>query len=390
MTTPADATSGVDRTTLVRLTAAKSIANTALRWIPPFLPTLEKAFGATTTQLTTVIGVGELAGLSTIGVGRHLDRGNERAVMVGSMGLVALSSVVALAGSLATFAVAFILLILGVANFTVAGHAWISNQVDYRWRARSIGLFEVSWALALLIGAPVIAILINLFGWRGPFVALAVGAGLAAVVVAATLPRPEPADHTGGQALPTLRQGLRVVTPRAWATLVGSATMAMAGLSIFVISGSWLDDGFGVSTGGIGAVAVGFGAVELLSSLGSATFADRIGKMRSTLAGLLVLLVGLGVMLSAGDTLAIGIAGLLVLLLGFEYGFVTSLSLVSEAMPDARGTTLALANGIGTVARAFGAIVGGWLYGRYGIEGTAALSASAAVTSLSCFALSRR
>ena len=390
MTTRADATSGVDRTTLVRLTAAKSIANTALRWIPPFLPTLEKAFGATTTQLTTVIGMGELAGLSTIGVGRHLDRGNERAVMVGSMGLVALSSVVALAGSLATFAVAFVLLILGVANFTVAGHAWISNQVDYRWRARSIGLFEVSWALALLIGAPVIAMLINLFGWRGPFIALAAGAGLAAVVVAATLPRPEPADHTGGQVQPTLRQGLRVVTPRAWATLVGSATMAMAGLSIFVISGSWLDDAFGVSTGGIGAVAVGFGAVELLSSLGSATFADRVGKMRSTLAGLLVLLVGLGVMLSAGDALAIGVAGLLVLLLGFEYGFVTSLSLVSEAMPDARGTTLALANGIGTVARAFGAIVGGWLYGRYGIEGTAALSASAAVTSLCCFTLSRR
>ena len=38
--------------------------------------------------------------------------------------------------------------------------------------------------------------------------------------------------------------------------MIGSATTAMAGLSVFVVSGSWLDDAFGVSTGGIGAVAM--------------------------------------------------------------------------------------------------------------------------------------
>lgn len=390
MATTADIRQGVDRSTLLRLTGAKAIANTALRWVPPFLPTLERAFGATTTQLTTVIGASEFAGLSTIAAGRHLDRGNERAVMVTAMGLVAASSVVALGGSVLTFAIAFVLLVLGVANFTVAGHAWISDQVDYRWRARSIGLFEVSWALGLLLGAPLVAVLINVFGWRGPFVFLAVAASGAAVTVAMTLPAPDRGARPASAAEPTLWRGVRVVTPRAWATLVGSAAMAMAGLSVFVISGAWLDDAFGVSTGGIGAVAMAFGAMELVSSLSSATFADRLGKLRSTMAGLVVLAAGLGIMLVAGDRLVLGVAGLLVLLLGFEYGFVTSLSLVSEAMPEARGTTLALANAVGTVARAIGAIVGGWLYGRYGIEGTAALSGAAVTTSLACFLLSRR
>lgn len=392
MTTGADLRSGVDRASLVRLTTAKTVANAALRWIPPFLPTLERAFGATTTQLTTVIGAGEAAGLSTIAAGRHLDRGRERVVMVGAMGLVAASCVVALGGTVVTFAVAVVLLILGVSNFTVAGHAWISDQVDYRWRARSIGLFEVSWALGLLIGAPIVALLINRFGWRGPFVFLALAASAAAVTVALTLPAarssgtpPRPAVAT-----PQRRSGLRVVTPRAWATLIGSATMAMAGLSVFVISGTWLNDAFDVSTGGIGIVAMAFGAMELVSSLGSAGFADRLGKLRSTLAGLVVVGAGLVVMLSAGDRVVMGVAGLLVLLLGFEYGFVTSLSLVSEAMPEARGTTLALANAVGTLARAIGAVVGGWLYGRYGIEGTAALSGAAAATSTTCFLLSRR
>ena len=123
--------------------------------------------------------------------------------------------------------------------------------------------------------------------------------------------------------------------------------MALAGISVFVISGSWLDDAFGVSTGGIGVIAMGLGAVELLASSSIAAFADRIGKLRSTVAGIVTLAVGLTIMVSAGDEMAVGVIGLLVFLLGFEYGFVTSLSLTSEAMPEARGATLAIGSAVG-------------------------------------------
>jgi DHA1 family inner membrane transport protein len=133
--------SGVPGATLARLTAAKTVANIALRWIPPFLPTLGRAFGASTTQLTTVLGVGEAAGLSTIFVGRHLDRGRERTVMITAIGLVGVSALLALVGTLTAFAVSFFVLVLGVSNLTVAGQAWISHRVDYRRLARSIWLY---------------------------------------------------------------------------------------------------------------------------------------------------------------------------------------------------------------------------------------------------------
>ena len=374
--------------TLARLTAAKAVANTALRWIPPFLPTLERAFGVSTTQLTTVLGLGETAGLSTVFVGRHLDKGRERLVMIGGLTAISMSSLIALGGSIWTFAIAFVLLILGVANFTVAGHVWISHRIDYRWRARSIGLFETSWALALLIGGPIIAVLINLFGWRGPFVFLAVACALAAIGVAVSLPVPGLKASDDTDSVPTgPRQRL---TRKAWLVVFGSASMAPAGLSIFVISGTWLDDAFGVSTGGLGLIVMGFGAIELVASIGTATFADRLGKMRSTLGGLAVLLVGLAVMLAAGDRLWVGVAALLILLLGFEYGFVTSLSLVSEAMPGARGTTLAISNAVGTLTRGTGTILSGLLYGVWGISGSAALSAGAAAIAATCLLLSRR
>ena len=387
---------------LVRLTGAKTVANTALRWVPLFLPTLERAFGATTAQLTTVLGASELAGLSTMAVGAHLDRGRERVVLITSLLLVALSSLIALGGSSATFAIAFFVLVAGVANYTVAGQTWISHRVDYRGRARALGLYETSWALALLIGAPLVAVLINAFGWRGPFVALAAAALVGVVIVARRLPRHVPApavrpvvgnhrERDGRDGLPTSRSEPRQrITPTAWLVMVGSATTAMAGLSVFVISGSWLDDAFGVSTGGVGIVAVAFGGVELVASLTSAAVADNVGKLRSTLSGIVLLVLGLGVMLVAGDRLGIGIAGLLLFLLGFEFAFVTSLSLVSEAMPDARGTTLAISNAVGTVARAVGAVLSGWLFGAHGITGTAALSAVAATTAGICLLVSRR
>jgi predicted MFS family arabinose efflux permease len=215
------------------------------------------------------------------------------------------------------------------------------------------------------------------------------------VVVATTLPvAPQTAatesDEIGDISEDDVGSPRQPLTKRAWLVVFGSALMATAGLSVFVISGTWLHDAFGVSTAGIGFAAMAFGGIELLASTSTAAFADRLGKLRSTIAGLVTLVVGLAVMLSSNGHLAVGMVGLLIFLLGFEYGFVTSLSLTSEAMPEARGTTLALSNAIGTVARGAGAIISGWLYGLHGIAGTALLSACAAAVSLTCFLLSRR
>lgn len=387
---------------LARLTAAKAVANTALRWAPPFLPVLEKAFGASTAQMTTVLGAGEMAGLSTVAVGRFLDRGRERIVMSIALVAIAVASLIALVGTTFSFAVGFVVVVIGVSNCTVAGHSHISHRVPYAQRARAIGLYETSWALALLVGAPIIAGLIALFGWRGPYVLLAVAATAAAAMIWTShddpappstptiLDAPELAHGPAVDVASTPRSGIRSLDARAWAVVAGSAGLAVSGLSVFAVSGAWLDDAFGVSTGGLGAVAMGFGALELLGSTASAGLADRLGKLRGTMLGIVVLLTGLGVMAFADDSLWIGVAGILLFLCGFEFGFVTSLSLVTEAMPEARGTTIAVSSGVGTVARGTATIASGALFTAYGIAGTLVLSCAGALLSVGAFALSRR
>ena len=393
---PADGAGGSLPPSLGRLMAGKAVANTALRWVPPFLPTLERAFGASTTQLTTILGAAEMSGLSTIAAGRHLDRGRERLIMTIGLVCIVVASLVALVGFTFTFAVGAVLVVIGVAGATVAGHAFISHRVAYDLRARSIGIFETSWALALLVGAPVFAVLIELFGWRGPYVALALSAAAIGTVIwrsptlAAPPPGPPRAAEVEVDTDDSMRRTIGAFTPAAWCIVAGSSFVAMAGLSVFAVSGSWLDDAFGVSTGGLGAVAMGFGAVELLSSSGSAAFADRIGKLRGTVGGIALLLVGALVMTVADSTLWIGVIGILALLCGFEFAIVTSFSLVSEAVPAARGTTIAVSSALSTVARGTGTMAGGWLYGIHGIEGTLALSAVAATLSAAAFLAGRR
>jgi predicted MFS family arabinose efflux permease len=364
------------------LTAAKAVANAALRWVGPFLPTLERGFGTTTGTLTGIMGVAELGGLSTAVTGGTLDRGHERRVFTLGLVAVAVSSLVALGGTVPLFAVSYLLLILGVGHLTMAGHAWIAHRVPFAARNRAIGAFETSWAIALLVGAPLLALLIRWFDWRGAYVGLLIGSAIAAGAVMLLV--------APGVPTPRRQAGDRAPLPRtAWAPMLGSAATAAAGLSVFIVSGVWLDDSHGVSTGGLGLIAAGFGAVELMSSSSVALFADRVGARRSVLAGLAVIGAGLATMALSDSSRGWAIAGLAMFLAGFEYGFVASLTMVTEAAPEARGRAIGVSNTIGTLARSGSVVASGQLYEAFGMSGPILYSATAATLAAVAIGITR-
>jgi predicted MFS family arabinose efflux permease len=358
------------RRQLLVMTAAKSVSNTALRWVGPFLPTLERAFGTTTGTLTGIMGFAELGGLSTGLTGPAIDRGHQRTVFLAGLGAVAASSAIALGGTVTTFAISFVILVIGVGNLTVAGHAWIGDHVPFAARSRAIGVFETSWAVALLVGAPLLALLIHWVGWRGPYVALLIGAMVATLVAGLVI--------KAGNRLPRSAEAVVQRLPQsAWSPMLTTAAFAAAGLSVFIVSGVWLDDAHGVSTGGLGLIAAGFGAVELCASGSVALFADRVGARRSVIGGLLVLGCGLAVMATSGPSRALAVGGLVVFLAGFEFGLVASLTMVTEAAPDGRGRAIGLASMLATLSRAVAVVASGQLYEAFGMTGPMTLSAIA-------------
>jgi len=87
---------------------------------------------------------------------------------------------------------------------------------------------------------------------------------------------------------------------------------------------------------------------------------------------------------------AIGAIGLFLFFLGFEFAIVTSFSIVSEAMPAARGRALATNNAVSTVARGCGIVASGVLYEQFGINGPAAISITTAVIGLMLLSIGLR
>jgi MFS transporter, DHA1 family, inner membrane transport protein len=144
----------------------------------------------------------------------------------------------------------------------------------------------------------------------------------------------------------------------------------------------WLDEQHGVSVGGLGLIAAGLGVVELAASSAVATVGDRIGTVRSVVIGLAVLLGGLGLMATSGPSRTLAVSGLIVFIAGFEFAFVSTLTLVTEAAPEARGRAIGIGNAIGTLARAGAVAASGRLYEGFGIGGAIGLSGVAAVVAL--------
>ena len=124
--------------------------------------------------------------------------------------------------------------------------------------------------------------------------------------------------------------------------------------------------------------------------------ADRIGLRRAVTGGAAMLGLGIGIIAASGDSTLVAVVGLLTLVAGFEFGFVASLSVMSEAAPEARGTALAVGNAVGTLSRSAAVVLSGQLYEAVGISGPlglatvaltarpAALVLSAAAVSLAC------
>jgi predicted MFS family arabinose efflux permease len=370
----------IGRSELIRLTYGKGTVNTAIRWLPFFLPTLAIAFDASTTTLAVLLGVAEASGLSTMLVGRWLDAGGERLVIVISLVGVAVSSALALVGSIWFFAAAMVVLGIATGHVTVAGHAWISARVPFDRRARFIGIYEISWASALLVGVPISAALITIVDWRAPFIAVAIAALIAAALIAAiddgevrAQQREAPVDRTR-------------LSLDAWIVIGISASIAMAGLTVIVITGTWLDDVLGVSTGGVGLIAMAFGLAELTASTSSSAFADRIGKRRSMQLSVSCTIIGLTLIYLTGTSLLLGTVALVVFFVGFEYSIVTSFSLVSEAMPSARGRALGIGNAVSTASRGIGVALSGVLYDRFTIDGPVGMSLAVAFLTLGLLA----
>jgi DHA1 family inner membrane transport protein len=287
---------------------------------------------------------------------------------------------------------------VGAGMFLPAAYAWVGDEIPYEERARVMGRVVFGWALALVAGVPIGALIGEVAGWREALVVMAVLAVAAALAAARLLPRrsgaPVPERPIGrgrnGQLAKAPRAGIRAAlgVPGVPRLLAVNLLDMFAFYGVYTYLGSFLRDELDVGSGVAGAIILLYGlGVAAISLNGS--LLDRVGKPRALVAGLLgntavmVALPWLG-----GQPAALGAA---VAILGVtQGGFLTAMATVTtQASAEARGTVVALMSCTTYIGVSLGAAVMGPIFDGPGFGVVGAISATAALLGVAVFRIRR-
>lgn len=360
-------------TTLCRL-----VLNTARRFAYPFAPALSRGLGVPLTAITSLIAVNQATAVLGLFFGPIADRLGYRLMMLSGMTLLVAGMFAA--GLFPFYGVVLVALFLagmGKSIFDPALQAYVSERVPFHRRGLVIGFLEFAWAGSTLLGIPLIALLIDRFGWRAPFFAMG-GLGILGILMLRIIIEKGKQGPASTQRQPLFKGAWRQLLREraALGALSYAFWISVANDNLFVVYGAWLEKQFGLSIVALGLGTSVIGIAELAGETLTATLADRLGLKRSVIGGMAACLICYGILPFLGQTLAMALAGLFIIFLTFEFTIVTSLSLFTELVPASRATMMASYFASAGIGRVVGALIGGpiWLVG--GIYATALVSAA--------------
>ncbi|MCP4965170.1 MAG: MFS transporter [bacterium] len=353
------------RISLGYLTGLRLIINTAARFVSFFLPAIARGLGIPLERAGDLISIRWAAGLPTPLFMAAMSRGRPRRNLIGlGLGLFALGSLTTAATNVYVGAViGFIMMGVAKPLFDVSSQAYLADRVPYEKRGRVLGIFELTWAGGLLVGAPLAGWMIRAWGWRSPFWLLGVLVAAGALAVGSLLDK-DTGDVHGAA-------GRLYLDRTSAALLVASGLFSMAAELMFVVLGAWLEDSFGLSLVAAGGIAVFIGLAELSGEGAVTAFSDRIGKRRSVFAGMLTSAAGFGIFAASSGSLAGGVAPIMLAYFGFELAIVSSIPYASEIHPHARARFLSWLVVGWSLGRTFGSAIGPRLYLGSGIAAAA-------------------
>lgn len=367
-------------------TLCRVIFNTSRRFAYPFAPVLSRGLGVELTAITSLIAANQATALFGIFFGPVADRLGYRLMMLAALAMLTLGM---FAGGFFPFygviLIALFLAGIGKTIFDPAVQAYASEKVPFKQRGLVIGLIEYSWSASTLAGIPLIALLIDRFGWRSPFFVLGGLSLMGMIMLAIIIPR-DNKKNTSHHSMNLWSAWRRLLKKRTALGAIGFAFfISAANDNLFVVYGAWLEQSYGLSIIALGMSTGLIGIAELSGETLTAAFADRFGLKRTVLSALTLCLISYGILPFLGLTMPLALTGLFFIFLTFEFAIVTSMSLFTELFPEYRATMMSgffAAAGMGRIA---GALMGGHVWLTGGISATGL--ASAAVTGLGLVSL---
>lgn len=371
--------------------------NTAFRMVYPLLPFLSVGLGvdlATASLVVTVlVGTGLLSPLG----GLLGDRYGERpAMLLGLAVIVAGAAACALAPSFWALLLGNLLIGLGASIYLPPVQSYASARSSYAQRGRVLGILELSWALAALIGVAGLTLVVERLGSVAPaYWAIVAGALITLGLTWGLSDDGSARDQTSKTKGQASASSERAAAPEsrlsAWAALRQPGVAAIMSFLllqvigvevVFVSHAAWLERDFGATTELLGLVFALIGLAELGGSGGATLFTDRIGKRRAVLLGFSLMAAAILLLPLATGQLGWFFVLFLLFALGFEFGIVSALPLISGLTARGRGTLIAATITVIGVARIIGSLLGPWLFAGYGFWGNGLVAGGLALVGL--------
>lgn len=258
------------------------------------------------------------------------------------------------------FLLAMVLSVLGKYTFDPSLQAYLGDRVVYKQRGKVLAITELSWSLSFILGVPLIGLLIASYGWRAPFPVLTLLGLFAFGVIAWIVPRDviQTADKSGLWvkfrkilAYPPVVAGLAMALLVAWANEL-----------VNLVFGIWLENSFGLMITALGAASAVIGLSELGGESLAVAITDRLGKPLAVRMGLGLNCLSVVMLPILGANTIGALAGLFFFYLTFEYAIVSSIPMMTEVMPSARATVMAVAVASVSIGRALGTMMATPLY----------------------------
>lgn len=353
------------RIQLVVVMFLRFILNTLHRMAYPFLSIFARSLGVDVTAISFVLTGRNLAGALSPFLAPLADQQGRRfAMLAGAATFTVGVSAVAIHPSLLTLSIALILGVLSKDLFDPATQAYFGDRVPYEQRGTALAITEMSWSLAFIAGVPLAGLLIAHYGWSAPFPVLAIlGVGMFAIIWWMI-----PNIDTHYQPNNNSRIHWQIILASIPALACASIALwsSVANEMVNLIFGVWLGDSFGLQIAALAGASAVIGLAELSGEGLVALVTDRIGKPRAVAFGLVGNIVASILLPFIGHTEIGALIGLFLFYLSFEYMIVSQLPMMTEAVPQARATAMAL-NLIGfSVGRALGDLLSTFIYQRFG------------------------
>ena len=319
----------------------------------PFQPMIMEGFGISLAAITRMYAGQSLVGIISPFLASLADTRGRRTGMLSGLILFCLGTLlVSLIPTSLGFFMFLILSMLGKAIFDPSMQAYFGDTIPYERRGFVLGITETSWSMSFFMGMPIVGFLMDRLGVLSPFLFLTALSVLSLLAILILIP-PDAVSKTKTQGI---LKNFRLVI-RSGTALAGLGVMLLictANQLVNVVFGVWLNQSFGLQIAALGGASALIGIAELLGEGGVSAIADRIGMWKAVAYGLIASVFSSLLLPLIGVSTVGAYLGLFVFYLTFEFTIVSLIPLMTEVLPEARGTVMALCIASANLGRGLG------------------------------------